>query len=141
MLVFTKSSDFARRLFGIERMCQTMQTMQYRQQLIFWGWQDGRIDSFFRVFVSSENHVSIYFYYWYVSEIIVNVWAAKKNTACLDHLIHDLVFEVSIAYDLAEELEFIEDRVHRAVEQAGCVDAPLDWNTWKCEEVGNYHHT
>lgn len=27
-------------------------------------------------------------------------------------------FEVSIAYDLAEELEFIEDRVHRAVEQA-----------------------
>ena len=79
MLVFTKSSDFARRLFGIERMCQTMQTMQYRQQLIFWGWQDGRIDSFFRVFVSSENHVSIYFYYWYVSEIIVNVWAAKKK--------------------------------------------------------------
>ena len=50
----------------------------------------------------------------------------KKNTACLDHLIHDLVFEVSIAYDLAEELEFIEDRVHRAVEQAGCLDAPLD---------------
>ena len=37
---------------------------------------------------------------------------------------HDLVFEVSIAYDLAEELEFIEDRVHRAVEQAGCLDAP-----------------
>ncbi len=50
--------------------------------------------------------------------IILNMLALKKITACLDHLIHDLVFEVSIAYDLAEELEFIEDRVHRAVEQA-----------------------